>query len=296
MPREHWAFLLDPLMEAMRGFDFNGRRLDVRENVAFQGKGEQTRFVHERYPGEGCAIALEFKKFFMDEWTGEPDPAELEAMRDFITFSAATARATAAMTARGRRTADDRVHARVRAATARFANRSATAAASISIGGCHSSSSIAPTEPRVSLARRVAVESPAYLIWSAGDDAAALAAMRRHRRPCAEKGPPAGRHPRRPSVELAEDGSPALPQFVARLGAGDKGDVGRAAGVLEEAMRDDRDRPSPCKVERVPFAPHAAGEHSIDALERIDGVERLIPQRAANPSPAGRRRLSGDRA
>lgn len=91
MPREHWAFLLDPLMEAMRGYDFNGRSLDVRENVAFQGKGEQTRFVHERYPGQGCAIALEFKKFFMDEWTGEPDPAEHEAMREFITFSASVA-------------------------------------------------------------------------------------------------------------------------------------------------------------------------------------------------------------
>jgi len=91
MPREEWAFLLDPLMEEMRGFDFNGRKLDVRENVAFQGKGEQTRFVHDRYPGRGCAIALEFKKFFMDEWTGEPDPAELAAMRDFITFSARVA-------------------------------------------------------------------------------------------------------------------------------------------------------------------------------------------------------------
>ena len=91
MPRDDWAFLLDPLMEAMRGFDFNGRRLDVRENVAFQGKGEQTRFVHDRYPGTGCAIALEFKKFYMDEWTGEPDPAELAAMRAFIDFSARTA-------------------------------------------------------------------------------------------------------------------------------------------------------------------------------------------------------------
>ena len=91
MPRDDWAFLIDPLMEAMRGFDFNGRRLDVRENVAFQGKGEQTRFVHDRYPGVGCAIALEFKKFFMDEWTGAPDPAELDAMRRFVTFSAETA-------------------------------------------------------------------------------------------------------------------------------------------------------------------------------------------------------------
>ena len=91
MPREQWAFLLDPLMEAMRGFDFNGRRLDVRENVAFQGKGEQTRFIHERYPDSGCAIALEFKKFFMDEWSGEPDPAELAAMRAFIAHAAAVA-------------------------------------------------------------------------------------------------------------------------------------------------------------------------------------------------------------
>ena len=78
-------------MEEMRGFDFNGRRLDVRENVAFQGKGEQTRFVHHRYPGRGCAIALEFKKFFMDEWTGEPDRAELKAMRDFISRCAEVA-------------------------------------------------------------------------------------------------------------------------------------------------------------------------------------------------------------
>lgn len=92
MPRRQWSFLLDPLMEAMRGFDFNGRRLDVRENVAFQGKGELTRFVHDRYPGTGCAIAIEFKKFFMDEWTGVPDPAELEAMRALVAHAADTAR------------------------------------------------------------------------------------------------------------------------------------------------------------------------------------------------------------
>ena len=91
MPRDEWAFLLDPLIEAMRSFDFNGRHLDVRENVAFQGKGEQTRFVHDRYPGRGCAIALEFKKFFMDEWTGDPRREELDAMRRFIAFTAATA-------------------------------------------------------------------------------------------------------------------------------------------------------------------------------------------------------------
>ncbi len=84
MPRDEWAFLLDPLMEAMRSYDFAGKKLDVRENVAFQGKGEQTRFVHERYPGQGCAIALEIKKFYMDEWTGEPDPDAVTAMRGLL--------------------------------------------------------------------------------------------------------------------------------------------------------------------------------------------------------------------
>ncbi|MDO5506364.1 MAG: N-formylglutamate amidohydrolase [Pseudoxanthomonas suwonensis] len=92
MPREDWAWLLEPLMEAMAGFDFNGRRLDVRENVAFQGRGEMTRFVHRRHPGTGCAIALEFKKFFMDEWTGQPDADELAAMRGFMRHCADTAR------------------------------------------------------------------------------------------------------------------------------------------------------------------------------------------------------------
>ena len=90
MPREQWAFLIDPLTDALRSFDFNGRRLDVRENVAFQGKGYQTRFVHENYPQRGCAIALEFKKFFMDEWTGVPDRQELAAMRRFVSFIAET--------------------------------------------------------------------------------------------------------------------------------------------------------------------------------------------------------------
>ncbi len=91
MPREQWAFLVDPLIEEMRAFDFNGRRLDVRENVAFQGRGEQARFVHARYPGSGCAIAFEYKKFFMDEWTGEADAAELAALRALVAHLARAA-------------------------------------------------------------------------------------------------------------------------------------------------------------------------------------------------------------
>jgi hypothetical protein len=93
MPRERWTWLLDPVMDEMREFDFLGRRLDVRENVAFQGKGALTRFVHQHYPGVGCAIAIEFKKFFMDEWTGQPDREAVAAMRRLIAHVADTSRA-----------------------------------------------------------------------------------------------------------------------------------------------------------------------------------------------------------
>lgn len=87
MDRQRWAHVLDPFIEQLRGFEFRGQRMDVRENVAFQGKGEQTRFVHERFPHTGCAIAIEFKKFFMDEWTGQPDIETLKAMREMIRLS-----------------------------------------------------------------------------------------------------------------------------------------------------------------------------------------------------------------
>ncbi len=87
MDRAFWAPVVDAFMAALRAQPFAGRRLDVRENVAFAGKGEQTRFVHAHFPRSGCAIAVEFKKIFMDEWTGEPDRAAIAALRAAVRAS-----------------------------------------------------------------------------------------------------------------------------------------------------------------------------------------------------------------
>ncbi|WP_216652087.1 N-formylglutamate amidohydrolase [Nocardioides sp. zg-1308] len=54
--------------------------LDARENVAFEGRN-LAWWVHDRYPRVGCVLALEFKKTFMDEWSGEVDEGRLEAVR-----------------------------------------------------------------------------------------------------------------------------------------------------------------------------------------------------------------------
>lgn len=87
MDRAYWAPVVDAFVACLREQPFPGRRLDVRENIAFAGKGEQTRFVHAHFPSTGCAIAVEFKKIFMDEWTGMPDFEAIAALRDAIRAS-----------------------------------------------------------------------------------------------------------------------------------------------------------------------------------------------------------------
>jgi len=70
MDRDRWGSLVDRFMDKLSQVEVQGRRLDVRENVKFQG-GRFSRWIHETFPAEGCSLAIEFKKFFMDEWTGE---------------------------------------------------------------------------------------------------------------------------------------------------------------------------------------------------------------------------------
>ena len=62
----------------------NSRRpLDVRENVRFRG-GPLSRWVHAAFPGQACCLAVEVKKFFMDERTGELDEAVSAGVREAL--------------------------------------------------------------------------------------------------------------------------------------------------------------------------------------------------------------------
>lgn len=76
MDRQRWGKIVDRCIDELRAFDYRGRQLDVRENVKFRG-GNFPRWIHENFPDSVCAIAVEFKKFFMDEWTGLPDHEHL---------------------------------------------------------------------------------------------------------------------------------------------------------------------------------------------------------------------------
>lgn len=85
LDRQPWIPVVDAFVQVMGAalIPAIGRRLDVRENVRFWGQN-QARWVHRRFPDSGCVLALEFKKTFMDEWTGEPDHERLEYLAEAL--------------------------------------------------------------------------------------------------------------------------------------------------------------------------------------------------------------------
>jgi N-formylglutamate deformylase len=88
MDRHRWGALVDRFVAKLGDFDFCGRRLDVRENVRFQG-GHFSRWIHQTFPHSVCSLAVEVKKFFMDEWTGEIDSRQYAAVGQGLGAAAA---------------------------------------------------------------------------------------------------------------------------------------------------------------------------------------------------------------
>jgi hypothetical protein len=81
--RARWAPVIDRLIFELRSFDFPGGKLDVRENVKFQG-GNFARWAHSTFPDSVCDIAIEFKKFFKDEWTGIPNRVMVQSIGEAL--------------------------------------------------------------------------------------------------------------------------------------------------------------------------------------------------------------------
>lgn len=70
-----WGTLVDEVTACLAA-----RGHDVRGNVRFRG-GHFPAWVHETFSGDVAVLALEFKKVFMDEWSGEADPVAIERAR-----------------------------------------------------------------------------------------------------------------------------------------------------------------------------------------------------------------------
>lgn len=80
---EHWMPLVNEIVAEMREQDFFGRKLDIRKNVKFPG-GHFPRWLNSSFDGRVGSIAVEFKKIFMNEWTGEVNWEKARRLRDIL--------------------------------------------------------------------------------------------------------------------------------------------------------------------------------------------------------------------
>ena len=84
--RKYWQPVVERFISEMRQFDFLGRQLDVRENVKFEG-GYFAEWVHQHFPNSACVLAIEVKKFFMNEWTHQLDNVKMSAIHQALKSS-----------------------------------------------------------------------------------------------------------------------------------------------------------------------------------------------------------------
>ncbi|HSF53919.1 MAG TPA: N-formylglutamate amidohydrolase [Algoriphagus sp.] len=88
MDRQVWGPVMDTLIESFRSFNYDGRHLDVRENVKFKG-GYFGKWLFERYGKAICPISIEVKKIFMDEHTGKGFEKDINLISAMIESSIA---------------------------------------------------------------------------------------------------------------------------------------------------------------------------------------------------------------
>lgn len=71
-----WRPVIDTFTSTYKQAWSGEEEADIRENVKFDG-GHFMRWIHEQFGDKACAIAIEFKKTFMDEWSNELDSEHL---------------------------------------------------------------------------------------------------------------------------------------------------------------------------------------------------------------------------
>ena len=67
--RTIWLPVIEAITQQFSAHHLDGKPLDVRENIKFKG-GYFSQWLYSEFGDKVCAVAIEFKKIFMDEWTG----------------------------------------------------------------------------------------------------------------------------------------------------------------------------------------------------------------------------------
>lgn len=79
---ERWGETARRFANVLRRHPVRGALPDVRCNVRFPTGGHFPEWVYAHWGERVCTISPEYKKIFMDEWTGQADIPALYALRD----------------------------------------------------------------------------------------------------------------------------------------------------------------------------------------------------------------------
>lgn len=66
-----WKGHIEEYVQFIRAQKILDQSIDIRENVKFKG-GYLAQYITNKYADKGFVLSIEFRKDFMDEWTGEP--------------------------------------------------------------------------------------------------------------------------------------------------------------------------------------------------------------------------------
>lgn len=78
-----WRDIINEFSKTLQNQTLYGEKIDVRENVKFKG-GNLAQHILQQYGELGCVISVEFRKDFMNEWTGEADNNKITACKQLL--------------------------------------------------------------------------------------------------------------------------------------------------------------------------------------------------------------------
>ncbi len=83
---EKWFGLCDSYNSFLSGSVISGRQTDARQNIIFKG-GAFAQWAAEQFGDYGAILSIEFKKTFMNEWTGIADIAHVNQLKELLMLS-----------------------------------------------------------------------------------------------------------------------------------------------------------------------------------------------------------------
>lgn len=86
MTHQGWRPLINNFVSDLRKQSFLGKALNVQENLIFKG-GYHPLWAHQTFAEDICVLSIEFKKCFMDEWSGELYSDSFSELKEVFSYT-----------------------------------------------------------------------------------------------------------------------------------------------------------------------------------------------------------------